>query len=187
MTILQEGLLLFTFGPETQASKYDGWSFYRNQFKDRCFRDNKAVDMVCVTRDKAWLIEVKDYRQHRRTKPIELADEVAIKIRDTLAGLAASYYQAADPAERGLARDALRKQHLGVVCHLEQPTKYSRLRPRAIEPTVLQQKLRSLLKAVDPRLRVVDTHSIAATLPWTVTKALPDIPVQNTDQHLGPK
>ena len=33
-------------------------------------------------------MEVKDYRANRRTKAIDLADEIALKVRDTLAGLA---------------------------------------------------------------------------------------------------
>lgn len=169
MTTLREGQRAFTFQPDTQASKYDDWSFYRNQFKDRCFRDNKAVDMVCIAGDRAWLIEVKDYREHRRTKPIDLADEVANKVRDTLAGLVAARFHATEPAEKALARELLRKRDLAVVCHLQQPAKHSRLRPRAIDPAALQQKLRTLLKAIDPRVRVVDTRTLPAGLPWQVS------------------
>ena len=46
------------------------------------------------------LIEVKDYRFHPRTKPIPLCDEVALKVRDTLAGLAAARVNVNVPLEQ---------------------------------------------------------------------------------------
>ena len=37
-----------------------------------------------------WLLEIKDYRRSPRTKAIGLADEVALKVRDSLALLVAA-------------------------------------------------------------------------------------------------
>ena len=96
-TSIAEGALTFTFAADAEASKYDDWSFYRNQFQQGCFTDNKAVDLLCELNRSAWLIEVKDYRAHARTKAVDLADEVAIKVRDTLAGLVAARVGANDP------------------------------------------------------------------------------------------
>lgn len=163
---IPEGALTFTF--KANAAKYDEWSFYRQQFQQGCFRDNKAVDLLCELNREAWLIEVKDYRSHTRTKAVDLADEIAIKVRDTLAGLVAASVRANDPAERAFARRVLRAQQMRVVCHIEQPAKTSRLRPQTIEPDKLKQKLRVLLKAIDPHPIVTDKHARDAALPWTV-------------------
>lgn len=168
MMTLQEGSLKFHFAADVQASKYDDWSFYRHQFQNRCAQDNKAVDLIAYHANQGWLIEVKDYRQHSRTKPIDLADEIAIKVRDTLAGLVAASMQANLAQERQFARALLSTTNIRIVCHIEQPAKISRLRPRAIEPDKLQQKLRTLLKAIDPHPIVVDQTSNHAALAWQV-------------------
>ncbi len=168
-TTIAEGALTFTFAADAEASKYDDWSFYRNQFQQGCFTDNKAVDLLCELNRSAWLIEVKDYRAHARTKAVDLADEVAIKVRDTLAGLVAASVGANDPVERAFARRMVRAQRMRVVCHIEQPAKASRLRPRVIEPDKLKLKLRTLLKAIDAHPIVMDRSSAAATLPWVVS------------------
>lgn len=168
MTSITEGALTFTFAASANASKYDDWSFYRNQFQNACYRDNKAVDLMCRERDQAWVIEVKDYRQNRRTKAVELADEIAIKVRDSLAGLVAAQTKANDQNESCFARGMLQTATIRVVCHIEQPAKSSKLRPRAIELDKLQDQLRRLLKAIDPHPMVMDCSSVPAHLPWTV-------------------
>lgn len=167
-TILKEGALTFTFQAGAQAGKYDDWSFYRNQFQQGCFKDNKAVDLLCELDGQAWLIEVKDYRVHPRTKAVDLADEVALKVRDTLAGLVAASVGANAQNERALAGRMVKAKQIRVVCHIEQPTKASRLRHRAIEPDKLRLKLRTLLKAIDAHPIVTD-RSNTARLPWTVS------------------
>jgi hypothetical protein len=166
---LTEGALAFTFVPEAIADHYDRWSFYRNQFQNGCAHDNKAVDLVCWFEQETWLIEVKDYRQHARTKVIDLADEVAIKVRDTLAGLAAARCHANDVKERDLARRLLSARRIRVVLHLEQPNIKSRLYLRGvIETDKLTQKLRSKLKALDPHPIVASNQKPAPGVPWEV-------------------
>lgn len=168
-TTIAEGALTFTFAAGAEADKYDDWSFYRNQFQQGCFTDNKAVDLLCELNQSAWLIEVKDYRVHPRTKAVDLAEEVAIKVRDTLAGLVAASVGANDQDERGFARRMVRARRMRVVCHIEQPAKGSRLRPRVIEPDKLKLKLRTLLKAIDAHPIVMDRSSTTTTLPWVVS------------------
>ena len=168
MKTIKEGHLSFTFNSTVKASKYDAWSFYRNQFQNRCARDNKAVDLLCNETSTSWLIEVKDYRQNPRTKPTDLADEVATKVRDTLAGLVAAKTQAVDANEQEFARNWLSTHKIRVVCHLEQPSKSSRLRPRVIEPDKLKQKLRTVLKAIDPHPIVTNTSDVSGKVPWQV-------------------
>lgn len=165
-SIITEGALTFTFPPDGLASKYDAWSHYRNQFQK--VGDSKAVDIVFAAREIAWLIEVKDFRLHPRTKAIELADEIAIKVRDTLAGLVSAGCNAADADERNCARELVSARTIRVVCHLEQVDKQTRLRPKAIEPDKLLLKLKTLIKAIDPHPTVVDKDSRNPALRWSV-------------------
>lgn len=166
-TTLTEQQLAFTFADGVEASQYDNWSFYRNQFNAVC-GGTKAVDFVCLDGDQLWLIEVKDYRRHRRTKLVELGDEVAGKVRDTLAGLVAASCNANEAEERRVARQAVSRLRLRVVLHLEQPRNPSKLFPRAVDPDDVLLKLKQRLKAVDSHPRVVDQSSLEVEMPWTV-------------------
>lgn len=166
--IIQEDRLTLTFPPGAQASKYDGWSHYRNQFNS-AFGGTKAVDCVYAAADTAWLIELKDYRIHPRTKAIDLPLEVAIKVRDTLAGLVSAGINANDADEQRMAKALLRKPRLRVVLHLEVPDKQSRLRPSSIDRVAVQQKLKQLIRSIDPHPAVVDQHSLKPDMDWLVT------------------
>ena len=167
MMEIREGALTFSFPDHCEAGKYDDWAFYRNQFRSVA-GGSKAVDILCLADGVTWLVEIKDYRRHRRTKSIALCDEVAIKVRDTLSGLAAASANANDADEQALARRALaRRRRWRVALHLEQPNVASRLRPRAIDPASMKSKLRKGLKAIDAHPAIVDrqrSHSV----PWTV-------------------
>lgn len=170
--VLTEGELprVLSFSFPSVASKYDDWAHYRNQFNGTC-QGAKAVDFVFLetgANSTCWLIEVKDYRLHPRTKPIDLADEIAIKVRDTLAGLLSAKWNANDADERGYAAKLVASTRVRVVCHLEQPAKVSRLRPRAIEPDKVVQKLRSLIKAIDPHPLVIDHRDTTGKVNWAV-------------------
>ena len=105
MPTISEGDLTFQFPNDSHVGKYDDWVFYRKQFSK--IPGTKAVDFVCVYGAECWLIEAKDYRFHPRTKPTNIAHEVAQKARDTLAGLAASRRNAGREEERTLAKQAL--------------------------------------------------------------------------------
>lgn len=73
MPTLSVDTLTFDFPDPFAATKYDAWSYYRDQFS-RMWDGIKAVDLLAVDGDKTtWLIEVKDYRAHARTKPSERA------------------------------------------------------------------------------------------------------------------
>jgi hypothetical protein len=167
MTVLSEGSLQFTFGASCHAEKYDDWSFFRNQFQNTC-GGAKAVDIACISADTLWLIEIKDYRQHKRTKPQDIGDEIAIKVRDTLAGLVAAKMNANDVNEKRFAKNALQSKMIKVVLHLEQPEKQSRLFPQAIDPAAALQSLKRQLKAIDAHPRVVDKNSLPNCMDWTV-------------------
>ncbi|MGE8337168.1 hypothetical protein [Pseudomonas laurylsulfatiphila] len=165
--VIQEGRLTFNFPEDALASKYDDWTHYRRQFNP-AFGGTKAVDLVFVDDATGWLIELKDYREYRRTKTIDLADEVAAKVRDTLAGMISAKLHAADTDERRLAKAFLRCNRIRVVLHLEQPEKHSKLRPRAIDPAAVLLKLKGLVKSVDPHPCVVDKSSLKGEMKWVV-------------------
>ena len=166
MTEIREGDLKFSFPDHCAASKYDDWAFYRNQFKSVA-GGSKAVDVLCLTEDAAWLVEVKDYRQHPGTKLSGLGDEIAIKVRDTLSGLAAASASANDNGERALSRRMLARRRWRVALHLEQPRVRSRLRPRPYDIGNVALKLRSQLKPIDAHPLVLDRQTARADIPWT--------------------
>jgi hypothetical protein len=169
MPVINEGKLTFRFPSDWQATKFDGWSFYQNQFQSVC-GGAKAIDVLALEGSRcAWLIEVKDYRQHRRTKTIDLGDEVAFKVRDSLAALLPAHVNANDMDERRFAGKSLESRSIRIVLHLEQPTKHSKLFPRAIDPAKVKQRLKQLLKAVDAHPKVLEKARMAGVA-WTVTE-----------------
>jgi len=165
MAILSEGRLQFIFGSSCLAEKYDEWSFYRNQFQSTCL-GVKAVDMICVSNNTSWLIEIKDYRQHKRTKPQDLGGEVAV--RDTLAGLVAAKMNANDSSEQNFAKKAIQSKVIKVVLHLEQPEKNSKLFPRAIDPAAVKQSLKRQLRAIDAHPSIINKNSLSSNIDWKV-------------------
>ena len=168
MTTIVEGSLTFRFPDNCLASKYDDWTFYQKPFQS--VANSQAVDIVCVEKGVCWLVEIKDYRKHPRTKTIDIDQELAVKVRDTLAGLAAAAKNANDGSQRELAKKALAgNRRWRVVLHLEQPSTPSRLRPKPIDPASLLKKLRGKnLKAVDAHPVICDRNTPARCAPWTV-------------------
>lgn len=163
---ITEGSLTFTFqGNTPQSTKYDDWSFYRNQF-NAAFGGTKAVDIIFVENKVCWLIEVKDYRTNARTKPIDLADEIALKVRDTLAGLLAASKKATGD-EKVFANAVIKASEIKVVLHLEQPVHKTRIRPTVIDIASVTQKLKKLLKPIG-RPHVVDKTTLTSKMHWKV-------------------
>ena len=167
MTTITEGRLTFTFPDQSTVDKYDDWSFYRNQFNS-AFGGTKAVDLIYIAGSTTWLIEVKDYRVDRRTKAIDLCEEVAIKVRDTLAGLVAAQSNASQATEKDFAKKAIRARSIRVVLHLEQPRNPSKLFPSVIAPANAMLKLKQQLRGVDAHPKVVDQYSLQPDMNWTV-------------------
>ncbi len=165
--LIREDRLTFRFPADAVASKYDEWMHYRKQFNG-AFGGTKAVDILYVEDFTGWLIEIKDYRIDCAISATELADVVALKVRDTLAGLVSAKLNAADIDERRVAKMLLGCRRLRVVLHIEQPEKHSKLRPQAIDLAAVLQKLKRLLKAIDPHPSVVHQHILKATMTWSV-------------------
>lgn len=160
---LVEGSLSFTFEDVGFAEKYDNWSHYRNQYNQAC-KGSKAVDFLVSKNGEIWLIEVKDFRQHKRTKTIDLADEVALKVRDTMAGLVSAKFLAGDAGEANASKAALCCKRLRVAFHLEQPSQPSRLFPVSVNPALVKMKLRQILRFADPHAEVFHRRNFPARL-----------------------
>lgn len=114
------------------------------------------------------MIEVKGYRRHPRTKPIDLAEEIAHKVFDTLAALLPARINGDVAEETKLAKAALRARRLRVVLHLEQPATHSKLFPRAIDSANVLMKLKTLVRPIDAHPLVVEMNRMHS-LSWTVT------------------
>lgn len=174
MPVIEVEGLTFTVSNDFLVSKYDEWSFYRNQIL--LIEGAKAIDLLISARDKsiAYLVEIKDFtvdpvtrNRRTRTKPTELHDEIASKILDSLGGILAARTCASDPEERKAATLTCEAGKLRVVLHLEQ-SGGTRLFPRVVDPANLQIKLRQKVKAIDPHAVVVST-SKPGNFPWTVS------------------
>lgn len=168
MPSITEGSLTFTFPTGWEVSKLDEWSFYRNQFQS-VSSGTKAVDLMAIEPGRActWFIEIKDYRRRVREKTANVADEIAHKVRDSLALVAVASVNANDADEKGRAGRALQSRKLKVVLHLEQTTKPSKLYPRKIDLANTQQRLRQLVRAIDPHALVREI-AVMGGCAWTV-------------------
>lgn len=170
MITVREGQLEYHFDAQWTVSKYDEWPFYREHFEKAC-GGNKAVDVVAHDpSDTLWLVELKDYRVHPRTKTLDLSEEVALKVRDSVAGIFAASKWQSHHAHLEDARKHLLAKKVRVVLHLEQPASHSRLFPRKFDLAKLQQRMKQLVKSVDAHPAVVELASFNA-LPWTATSA----------------
>jgi hypothetical protein len=192
MLTITEGQLRFEFSDGWLASKFDEWTFYRCQFscfaaaKMHCSKceinltcskcgskrvaGTKGVDILAIAPGlTCWQIEIKDYRQTRVSDFTFLADEVALKVRDTLSALVAASRNAGVSDERDAATQALACPRFRVVLHLEQPKPNSIEQSNATRRSHVLQRLKQLVKAIDPRPLVVDKQDVNS-LAWTVTQ-----------------
>jgi hypothetical protein len=156
------------FPEDWQVLKYDDSGFHRNQFQSFA-GGSKAVDAVALSPNgECWLIEVKDYRRTRRSKPDTVFSEVAGKVRATLAGLATARIRANDTDERHFCEKAMRADALRIALHLDQPHHPSRLFKHVVDPRTALIQLRPEVRAVDPHAICYGAGVAIAPLPWNV-------------------
>lgn len=170
MDTIKEGRLTFSFSAGCAASRYDEWRFYRKHFNSVA-RSSKAVDIICITENVVWLIEVKDYCHHSRDKDLGIVDEIEMKMRDTLAGLAAASANADDP-EKKFAQQALAVHHWRVILHLELPNRPLSIHPQPTEGlanTADNIRRQKTLRAIDKQPMVVSCTTFPPDIPWVAT------------------
>jgi hypothetical protein len=93
MISITEGKLIFTFLENWEVIKYDDSHFFKNHIRKS--QDCKAVDILALSDNHLFLIEIKDIRGYRieSKKSIrndEILNEVVQKVRDTVMGLYAA-------------------------------------------------------------------------------------------------
>ncbi len=108
MPVVREGNLEFTFGSTWRVLKYDDGAFYRTQMANKV-SPSKAVDFLCLCDGQPLLVlEVKDFSLG--VPPLEKFDKVpvavAVKTRDTIAGIVGGSYCASNGAERSFFHDS---------------------------------------------------------------------------------
>jgi hypothetical protein len=157
----------FTFPRGWLLLKYDDSSFHRNQFQPFA-GGSKALDIVALAPDRTlWLIEVKNYRGQRRSKAGSVFAEVALKVRATLAGLAAARVRANNVTEKVFANEAMQCAGMGVVLHLDQAASPSRLFPQIIDPKSASQQLRRETRCIDQHPVCYGQGVSSRRMPWT--------------------
>lgn len=166
------GSLTFDFPDEWLIARFDEWTFYVNHFQ-KVAPGLKAVDLLGIepgaqdSRSILWLIEVKDYRQHPRTKQIEVAEEIAGKAAWTLSALLPAALNANLEDERVAAGKALKCAAIRVVLHLEVPSTRSPVYNRRLDKANVLQKLKSRVKAIDAHPLVMD-RTDCSRVSWQV-------------------
>jgi len=170
-----EARLTFEF-PDSWKICRPGESFYyTNGFQSFC-GGSKETDFLAFDPDngRLWLLEVKDYSVNNRTKPLPIHDEVALKVRDTLALLSASMSNDHTPSASGqtqvgdFGRAIAVPTSMGVVLHCEHQPAGSKLFPSATHLASIQQKLRIAFKNVISEVKVTCSGRYAG-LAWNVT------------------
>lgn len=169
-----EGGLTFFFPEDWNVCRPEDTSFYSRHFSNFC-GGCKEMDFLAYdpSQNTLWLIEVKDYRQHPRTKPTNLIDEVAKKTRDVFAMLPVARLR--DRAMTGRPQlqvgefwqRASAATELRVVLHCELPISRSRLFPGVKDAANLLTKLRQQMRVVDPHSVFTDKNR-SSVLPWSV-------------------
>ncbi len=158
------------------AEKYDGWQHYLQVWQNSN-GGKKAVDVVAMriqaTPATVWLIEAKDFRVITNPpKPSHisgLARDVAEKAADSLLGLEDAAKRAEIPAEKEYAKRAIAAQERRIVLHLEPHVgPHSALFPRGFGAGVLQ-KLKQLVRSVDPNPLMASIAKPALGVPWAVS------------------
>jgi hypothetical protein len=168
--------LVFSFQRNISASKYDESDHHRQVLMPT---GKKAVDLVAVRRTAlppdCWLVEAKDFRLIRGTpgdkNVADLPATVASKAADTWDGLRDAASQATNAGEKQLASLARTAARVRVVLHLEPYTGGpSKLFPKNPSPASIQQKLKQLVRDLDPRPLVLTMATTAKSeVPWTVS------------------
>jgi hypothetical protein len=175
--IITENRLSFEFPDDWIVSKFDDWTFYRQQLA-ALMNGISALDILALDTEKTlWLIEVKDYRMHSKAHPndlhdfsdqeelIKLTDKIILKILGTCSTLLPATIYASDQ-EKTCAAAFLTAKKLCVVLHIE----YDRNSIHTSNLSVnLYQKLRKKLKkgAVGREPLIISIHDMQ-NVAWQV-------------------
>jgi hypothetical protein len=159
----------FTFGDTwTRVFKYDDTGFYRSKV-ERHLKQTKAVDVLGVhTSEGLLLLEVKDFRGHRiankkRLSNGDLAMEVALKVKDTVAGVIGACRGGVKDFENP-GKHIVSKEKLIVVLWLEDDTSQNLLDWKGCLHTI-NQKIKECLAWLGPVRTFVQSSRTDNRLP----------------------
>ncbi len=169
-----EGKLVFEFPDPWKVCRFGKTSFYLKHFQSFC-AGCKEMDFALFDPGQKvlWLVEVKDYRIDQQTKPITLAEEVALKVRDSLALLRIAQIRDETPDGEStitvgeFARGSAAAIKIRVVLHCDLPQNRSKLFPGVKDSANLQQELRIKLRCIDPHAQLVDLNSTGTKCAWS--------------------
>lgn len=172
-----EGALRFLFGDSWLVEQYDRHPDYRGRIEK--LDKTKAVDFVGrLSGDLpagVYLIEVKDYRPEPTAyKHSELALDVALKVRDTLAGILGAFRTSSSPETwrpfvEGLAQS---EPPVRIVVWLEQPTHGRTTARTKNEAQVLAAELKKRCKWLTSQILVTNL-ALGSHPPKLSVKSLP--------------
>jgi hypothetical protein len=175
MKLVREKALTFAFSDEMAVVKFDAWPAFRT-WANRGGR-RKGVDIVAHHGRTIWFVEVKDFRvQEKSPRPpnsVQLAKTVDLKVRGSMAGLEHVSSIAGDSQDQQFAAGAVAARRRRVALHVEPPIHGSRLFPSAIQIANILQRLRQLVKDVDPTPLVLQIRTTPDFgVPWTVRSSV---------------
>lgn len=173
----------FEFGNSwALAFKYDDTNFYRQgpeRLKgdvDGVSQSTRAVDVIALHQAIGiLLLEAKDFRGHRiankkRVTSGEIAVEVALKVRDTIAGLVRADQKTVDEFDSAAVSTALmHPKVITVVLWLEDDLQH--------DPQLAKQQLNTLNQLLKKRLAWLGVKTFV--LSSKVQNKLPDLTVTN--------
>jgi hypothetical protein len=139
----------------------------------------KAVDFVGVRDRDLWLFEVKDFRNRPveyKKRLGELPLEVALKVRDTIAGLVACHRQDVEPwIAASVKMLADRRAELTVVAWIARPGPWRSLPDgkRKVHENVLMKGTRQRLQWLTRRVFVLDCEDQGRDVPDLIVTPLP--------------
>jgi hypothetical protein len=179
--VFMEGRLEFRFGDGWTVEKYDGHPDYRNGIQK--LQGSNAVDFAGLRDASIYFIEVKDFRGYRienkqRMSDGALAQEVAEKVRDSIAGIIGASHVSGQcntwvPFVSAFAK---RKVEIRVVLWLEEdrytpsPVMHKR---RQTGASVLMQLLKNSTRWLTSHVLVVSQLKGRQELPGLSVKNLP--------------
>ena len=171
MTKYREAAFRYAFPSGWKVVRLQEDEFYRRQFQG--FNGgSKEVDFAALDAEASclWLVEAKDYGLHPRSKPGDVIEEVASKVRDSLACIEAMKISAGSNSDSRSAAETLSKaQSCRVAFHLELPATESLAFSR-IDVADMKIKLRSLMRAIDKAALVGDFIHITENTPITISR-----------------
>ncbi len=174
---IQEGDFIYHFPDSFKVMRPCECKYYTQDWQTFAVGKNQPgnaeTDFVAfdTSEKKLWLIEVKDYRRHPRSKTAEIGLEFARKCRDTLSLLAAlqvspwAHAKKDKTSENDKASDEFQKmKSIQCILHIEIPP----AKQKGVSLSSIKDSVRRHLRRLDPKVKVGTASQISHLLPFTI-------------------